>query len=212
MKKKPAGLALALLFASAQAQHAERFTPKPVTHAGLTVVLRDPGDQSHLARVFQVWQEAGHDLQTRGLTLPATRLTAARSAADFAHLTGYPANIAAITVKGEIYTQRLAAVRGRMLLPYTLRHEAFHLAQPPGLPRWLAEGLARIFSGEAVSGEAGAAPASATGLEGLSSAELSRQLSDASGEKLTALYREATRRAARELARRGWAGALKVRE
>ena len=134
-----------------------------VTRAGLTVIYRDPADRAQLARVFQVWEWAGQDLKARGLTLPPTTLTAARNASDFATLTGYPAHIAAVTLKGKIYTQRLAALQSKNLLPYTLRHEVFHLAQPPDLPRWLAEGLARMFSGEAAHD-----PPERTGLEGLS--------------------------------------------
>ena len=81
-----------------------------VTRAGLTVTYRDPADRGQLARVFTVWQKAAQDLKAKGLTLPPATLTASRNASDFASLTGYPAHIAAITLKGNIYTQRLAAL------------------------------------------------------------------------------------------------------
>ncbi|WP_135228668.1 hypothetical protein [Deinococcus fonticola] len=174
-----------------------------VTRAGLTVNYRDPADRAQLAQVFQVWQKAGQDLKVKGLTLPAATLTAARSANDFAALTGSPPHIAAITLKGKLYTQRLAALRGKQLLPYTLRHEAFHLAQPPDLPRWLAEGLARIFSGES-----GLDAPGRTGLEGLSEKDLDTRLAQASGPGLTRVYREATRRAGQRLERQGWPATL----
>lgn len=174
-----------------------------VTRAGLTVTYRDSADRAQLNRVFQVWEQAGQDLKAKGLPLPPTTLTAARSANDFASLTGYPAHIAAVTLKGKIYTQRLAALQGKNLLPYTLRHEAFHLAQPPDLPRWLAEGLARIFSGEAQND-----PPGRTGLEGLSEPELDTLLVQASGSGLNRVYREATRRAEQRLKQRGWGRTL----
>lgn len=174
-----------------------------VTRAGLTVTYRDPADRGHLARVFTVWQKAAQDLKAKGLTLPPATLTASRNASDFASLTGYPVHIAAITLKGNIYTQRLAALHARNLLPYTLRHEAFHLAQPPDLPRWLAEGLARVFSGEAQKD-----PPERTGLETLSERELDTLLARASGLGLNRVYREATRRAAQHLKQQGWQEAL----
>ena len=174
-----------------------------VSRAGLTVNYRDPADRTQLTRVFNVWEQAKQDLKARGLTLPPATLTASRNANDFAALTGYPAHIAAITLKGNIYTQRLAALHGKNLLPYTLRHEAFHLAQPPNLPRWLAEGLARIFSGEAEKDSP-----ERTGLETLSERELDTLLAQGSELGLNRVYREATRRAAQRLKQQGWRGAL----
>lgn len=181
-----------------------------LTRNGLTVTYRDPADRPQVAQVFRVWAQAKSDLEARGLKLPATTLISARSAADFAALTGAPANIAALTRDGTVYTQRLASLSGKNLLPLTLRHEAFHLAQPPELPRWLAEGLARIFSGEAQQD----APSHSQNsqLAALTNAELSERLSQWSGAQLSSAYREAARRASRLLARQGWAPTLATRE
>lgn len=197
---------LALLLSFSLNVSAQSLTGQTVTRSGLSVTYRSAADRAQLGRVFEVWSQAERDLKTRGLVLPSARLTASRNAADFAALTGYPAQIAAITTRGTIYTQRLAALQGKGLLPFTLRHEAFHLAQPPGLPRWLAEGLARIFSGEAQADRA-----ASTGLEALSSAELDARLRGGAGAPLNAAYLEATRRAARLLAKQGWESTLKTR-
>lgn len=175
--------------------------PQTVTSGGLSVTYRDPGDRAELGRVFAVWRQAGNDLRAAGLTLPPARLEAASSAADFASRTGGAANLAALALGGTLHTQRLASLAGKGLLTFTLRHEAFHLAQPPEAPRWLAEGLARIFSGEARADAPGP-----TGLEGLSAAQLSARLARRDPAGLNRAYREATRRAQGELRRRGWKG------
>lgn len=179
-----------------------------VTHNGLTVTYRDAADHPEVAQVFRMWAQAKTELKARGLKLPATSLIAARNAADFSALTGAPANIAAVTLNGAIYTQRLASLKGKNLLPYTLRHEAFHLAQPPDLPRWLAEGLARIFSGEAQQD----AHAPTGALAALTNAELTDRLTHWSGSQLNAAYREATRRAQQRLAQQGWNRTLATRD
>ena len=173
--------------------------PPTVTSGGLSVTARAPGDRAELVRVFALWRQAEGDLRAVGLTLPPTRLDAARDAADFASRTGGAANIAALTRGGTIFTQRLGSLAGKGLLAFTLRHEAFHRAQPQDAPRWLAEGLARIFSGEARADAPGP-----TGLERLSAGGLSERLAARDPAGLNRTYREATRRAARELRQRGW--------
>ncbi|WP_027482731.1 hypothetical protein [Deinococcus pimensis] len=171
--------------------------------ARLDVTVRDPGDRAHVATVRRAWSGAEQDLRALGLRLPGARLEAAASAADLAARTGEPWFVAASTRGTVIRTQRLGALAARGLLPLTVRHEAFHLAQPRGLPRWLAEGLARVFSGEASRD-----PASPTGLEGLRDADLDHLLATRDPARLTAAYREAARRARALVGRVGWKGAL----
>lgn len=174
-----------------------------VREGRLTVTLSDPRDRAHLGAVFGAWREAGRDLRALGLSVPEVQLRAASSADDFARQTGEPWFVAAVTRGRVIQTQRLGALAARGTLPLTLRHEAFHAAQPPGLSRWLAEGLARLFSGEAARD-----PAAPTGLEHLPPEALNRYLSARTSENLLRVYREATRQAREEVRARGWAGVL----
>ncbi|GGR33601.1 hypothetical protein [Deinococcus ruber] len=175
-----------------------------VRHGGLSVEYTDARDRAQLGVVFRAWDGAARDLRAIGLDVPATvRIEAAGGAADLAARTGAPAGIAAITQGNVIHTQRLSALAARGLLPFTVRHEAFHTAQPAALPRWLAEGLARTFSGEAASD-----PPGATGLENLPDAALNAQLLQRSAPRLNAAYHEATRRAGLLLRRRGWRAVL----
>ena len=176
-----------------------------VQHGRLSVTYADPRDRQQLGAVYKAWDAAARDLKELGLELPANvRIEAAGNAADFAARTGEPANIAASTRGAVIRMQRLSALAGRGLLPVTVRHEAFHTAQPPGIPRWLAEGLARTFSGEGR-----ADPRTPTGLEGMPDARLDAELLGRDPARLNAAYREATVRAAKLVRARGWKGALK---
>ena len=176
-----------------------------VQHGRLSVSYADPRDRQQLGAVYKAWDTAARDLKELGLGLPANvRIEAAGNAADFAARTGEPANIAASTRGAVIHMQRLSALAGRGLLPTTVRHEAFHTAQPPGIPRWLAEGLARTFSGEGR-----ADPHTPTGLEGLPDARLDAELLGRDPARLTAAYREATVRAAKLVRAQGWRGALR---
>ena len=174
-----------------------------VRQGGLTVTLSDPRDRASLGIVFETWRGAGRDLRALGLSVPEVELRAASTAENSARRTGEPWFMAAVTRGRVIHTQRLGALAARGSLPLTLRHEAFHAAQPPGLPRWLAEGLARVFSGEA-----GRDPATSTGLERLPDRELDRRLAARSAEDLLRVYREATRRARERVRARGWARVL----
>ena len=194
---------LALLLASAG--HASGAAPRvEVRHGGLSVGYTDARDRASLNTVFLSWNAAVRDLRAIGLTVPATvRIEAAGNAAGFAARTGEPAGIAASTRGSVIRTQRLSALGVRGLLPFTVRHEAFHTAQPAGIPRWLAEGLARTFSGEALSD-----PHTPTGLEGLLDASLSAQLLTRDPARLNAAYHEATRRARLLVQKRGWRAVL----
>lgn len=175
-----------------------------VTRGNLTVSYQDASDARHLPLVFGTFEKAARDLKALGLMVPRVNLIAASNAADFAHQTGEPVSIAASTRGNTIYTQRLTALAGRGILADTIRHETFHTAQPATLPRWLAEGLARVFSGESQHD-----PAGHTGLEDLSDAQLNdRLLGRAPGEAGQA-YAEASRRARALLQKVGWPGALK---
>ncbi|GGL79830.1 hypothetical protein GCM10010840_17180 [Deinococcus aerolatus] len=190
-------LSLTLPIPGAQAYEAQ--------HGALTVSYADPRDRQHLGVVFVAWDRAARDLRALGLPPPArVRLEAAGNAADFAARTGEPVNIAASTRGAVIRTQRLSALSARGLLPTTVRHEAFHTAQSARIPRWLAEGLARTFSGE---GQAD--PRTSTGLESARANRLDAELLNRDAAQLSAAYREATVRAARLVRARGWKGALR---
>ncbi|GMA15456.1 hypothetical protein E5F05_00215 (plasmid) [Deinococcus metallilatus] len=169
----------------------------------LSVTVSDARDRTYLPAAFGAWRGAERDLRSLGLTVPDVRLEAASSAADFARRTGEPWFVAATTRGTVIHTQRLGALAAQGSLAVTLRHEAFHAAQPPALPRWLAEGLARVFSGEG-----GHDPLSPTGLEQVPEGELDRLLANRTGPGLPAAYREATRRARQLVGAQGWARVL----
>lgn len=177
-----------------------------VTRGTLTVTCGDPRDRAQLPLVFHTWAQATADLRAHGLNVRAVHLIAASSAADFARMTGEPASIAASTRGQTITTQRLGALAARGILDSTVRHEAFHTTQPSGLPRWLAEGLARVFSGEARTDPP--APAALTALNGT---QLDAQLLGRDAGQARDAYREATRRALALVKRAGWAGALGTR-
>ena len=175
-----------------------------VQHGGLTVTYSDARDRLQLGAVFRVWDAAARDLKALGLPPPAkVSVIAASSAANFTALTGESANIAASTRGATIYTQRLTALALSGRLPITIRHEAFHTAQPAGTPRWLAEGLARTFSGEANND-----PPGLTGLGNLSADELDARLLSRDPARLNAAYTEATRRAGQTVRLKGWKAAL----
>ena len=176
-----------------------------VQHGGLTIRYSDPHDRQQLGAVFRAWDAAARDLKAIGLPPPAqVKLVAAGNASDFAALTGEPANIAASTRGATIYTQRLTALAVAGRLPITIRHEAFHTAQPAGLPRWLAEGLARTFSGEAKND-----PKEPTGLGSLSGERLDAQLLSRDPLRLKAAYAEAAPAGGSGSSRtRSWKGAL----
>jgi hypothetical protein len=175
-----------------------------VQRGGLSVSYTDPRDRLQLGAVFGAWEAAVRDLGALGLSPPGqVTLEAAGSAAEFAQRTGAGGTTAAITRGTMICTQRLTALAQAGRLPATVRHEAFHTAQPPGLPRWLAEGLARVFSGEA-----GSDPAGPTGLAGLSGPALDGRLQDRDPARQRAAYLEATRRAQRQVKAGGWRAVL----
>jgi hypothetical protein len=166
----------------------------------LTVTLQDSRDEAQLGTVFSAFKQAQLDLKAIGLKPKSVRLEALSSANAFARATGEPAFVAASTQAQTIRTQRLGALKTRGLLEFTVRHELFHTAQPASLPRWLAEGLARHFSGEDARDSRGA-----TGLEAFPNNKLDRLLlARNSRTSLNLVYLEATRRAVKLIRTRGW--------
>lgn len=173
----------------------------------LTVTLHDSRDQAQLATVFNTFKKAQTDLAEIGLEVKSVRLEAFSSANAFASTTGEPAFVAASTQGQTIRTQRLGALKARGLLEFTTRHEVFHTAQPASLPRWLAEGLARHFSGEDTrdSGQP-------SGLESVSNDQLDELLlARRSRTALNLVYLEATRRAVKLVRSKGWRYVLNLR-
>jgi hypothetical protein len=166
----------------------------------LTVTLQDARDQAQLATVFKAFKKAQTDLTEIGLEVKPIKLEAFSSADAFARASGEPAFVAASTRDHTIRTQRLGALKTRGLLEFTIRHEVFHTAQPASLPRWLAEGLARHFSGEDARDSV-----QSSSLESVSNGKLDELLL-ARGSKtaLNLVYLEATRRAVKLIRSRGW--------
>ncbi len=176
-------------------------------HGRLTVQYADPRDRGQLGTVFRAFDAAVADLRALHLPLPASvHVVAAANAADFTARTGEPAGIAASTLHRTIRTQRLTALAARGLLPVTIRHETFHAAQPEGVARWRAEGLARTFSGESARD-----PDGPTGLESLPERALDAALQGRDPARLAAAYREASRRVGRLLRTRSWSAVMQGR-
>jgi hypothetical protein len=166
----------------------------------ITVTIQDPRDETQLGIVFRTFKKAQADLAEIGLEIKQVKFEAFSSADEFARATGEPAFVAASTRDQTIRTQRLGALKTRGLLEFTVRHEVFHTAQPATLPRWLAEGLARHFSGEDARDSS-----QPSGLESVLNGKLDDLLL-ARGSKtaLHLVYLEATRRAVKLIRTRGW--------
>ncbi len=173
----------------------------------LSVQLHDPRDEAQLNAVFVSFKHAQTELEAIGLEPKAVKLEAFSSAAGFARATGEPYFVAASTRGQTIQTQRLGALKARGLLSFTIRHEVFHTAQPANLPRWLAEGLARHFSGE--DARDSLAP---SGLEFTTNTQLDKLLTARdSRATLNLVYLEATRRAKKLVRMQGWKRTLAQR-
>jgi hypothetical protein len=171
----------------------------------LTVKIHDSRDETQLGIVFRTFKKTQADLAEIGLEIKQVKLEAFSNANAFAHATGEPAFVAASTRGQTIRSQRLGALKIRGLLEFTIRHEVFHTAQPTSLPRWLAEGLARHFSGEDARDSS-----QPSGLESVSNARLDELLlARASRTALNLVYLEATRRAVKLIRSRGWKLTLK---
>jgi hypothetical protein len=170
----------------------------------LTIKYHDPRDKAQLEIVILAWQEAQTKLRAIGLEGRAITLEAYASAGEFTRATGESWFVAAITQNNRIQTQRLGALKARGILKFTILHETFHTVQPTKLPRWLAEGLARIFSGENVSDP------NHTNLEQFSESQLGNALEGRNTQiNLEQAYWEASRRAKNLLSTRGWKSVLK---
>ncbi len=169
----------------------------------LTIKYHDPRDKNQLETVMLTWKDAQTKLRAIGLEPRAVTLEAYASAAQFSKATGEPWFVAAVTQGAQIQTQRFAALKTRGILKFTILHEAFHTVQPAKLPRWLAEGLARIFSGENSNDP------THTDFEQISESKLITALESRNAQvKLEQAYWEASRRAQKLLAARGWKSVL----
>jgi hypothetical protein len=169
----------------------------------LTIKYHDPRDKAQLEVVILSWKDAQTKLRVIGLEPSAITLEAYGSAAEFTKATGEPWFVAAVTQGKRIQTQRLGALKARGILRFTVLHEAFHTVQPAKLPRWLAEGLARIFSSENTNDP------NRTKLEQLSEPQLNTVLEGRNAQvSLNQAYWEASRRAWALLAARGWKSLL----
>jgi hypothetical protein len=199
-------LLLSLLWNNALAQP-RRFT---ITYGSLTLSYTDPKDKAYVQRVRRVYDESMPRLRKIGLSIRAVHIIAAQNANDFYRLTNEGVKVAAIAMGQTIYTQRWGALATHGRLERTLRHELFHAMQPPlsrSFPLWLAEGLARIFSGEA-SGDPNTNldPSTASHWATLSAGQLEAILGNRQHPQLSQAYAEASRRAQILLAARGWRG------
>ncbi len=187
---------IALLFSSS-------FAVSTFQTTNLTIKYHDPKDKAQLETVLFAWKDAQTKLSAIGLEPQTITLEAYASAAQFSKATGEPWFVAAVTQGTRIQTQRLGALKARGILKFTILHEAFHSVQPSKLPRWLAEGLARIFSSENSN------DSTRTKLEQVSEAQLNTALEGRNAQvTLEQAYWEASRRAGKLLAVRGWKSVL----
>lgn len=116
----------------------------------VVIYTASEADRRYLLDIFEIIADARDDLQTWQLELPASHLIIHPDLASYQTATGQAWYVAAIADRAElrIDMQRARVLSERGSLQLTLRHELFHVAQPEGLARYLAEGLAMHFSGE----------------------------------------------------------------
>ncbi|MEM7738738.1 MAG: hypothetical protein AAF267_23465 [Deinococcota bacterium] len=116
----------------------------------VTVLTAHEADRRYLLEVFEIIAEAREDLRRWQLELPASQLVIHPDLSSYQVVTQQPWYVAATANRTEsrIDMQRARVLVERGSLRLTLRHELFHLAQPEGLPRYVAEGLAMHFAGE----------------------------------------------------------------
>ncbi|PZA06962.1 MULTISPECIES: hypothetical protein [unclassified Meiothermus] len=133
---------------------------------GFIVQIASPADARYLPRLFQSLERARRELRGWGLRPPdRVRVVVHPTLGSYRKATAQPWFVLAQAdrAQGRIDLQRLSVVVERGGLEAVLRHEYFHLAQPEGWARWLAEGSAMIFAAQRPSAKA---------LEGVSTARL----------------------------------------
>jgi hypothetical protein len=123
-----------------------------VTDGFFVIETASSTDAFYLKEVFAILQQARQDIRAnQALALPEQVLIRIHPTLEsFQNATAAAWYLASLADKstGTIQTQRLRVLLERGSLEKTLRHELFHLAQPEGWPRWLAEGSAMVFAGE----------------------------------------------------------------
>lgn len=134
---------LLLITASAQ-------TWQEATDGVVKVHTASDADRAYLPEIFAILQQARRDLRGWGLTLTPLTIVIHPDMTSYQTATGMPWYVAAVA---DIQSRQLDMQRARVLtergsLVATLRHELFHLAQPAGLERYVAEGLAMHFARE----------------------------------------------------------------
>jgi hypothetical protein len=139
-----------LLVLAGMTAHAE--TWQHATDGRFVVETASPADRENLGSVFATLQEAARELrQDWGLGLPKrVRVRIYPTLAAYTAATAQPWYVAATADRDAVtlHLQRLRVLSERGSLETTLRHELFHLVQPPDWPRWRAEGSAMRFAGE----------------------------------------------------------------
>lgn len=148
------------------------------TDDSFTVLTAAAEDAEHLQAVFSILQCAKQDLR-RGwnLTLPpGVTVVIHPDLTSFSQATRLPWYIAGAADRTNLVlnVQRLRVLLERQSLETTLRHELFHLVQPPDWSRWQSEGAAMLFAGELPSAQP---------FEGISEAELNRRLATAASRE-----------------------------
>ncbi len=123
---------------------------QPASDGHVTVLTTHEADRRYLLDIFEIVATARGDLKSWQLELPATTLVIHPDLTSYQITTEQPWYVAAIANQTDqrIDMQRARVLAERGSLQFTLRHELFHLAQPPKLPRYIAEGLAMHFAGE----------------------------------------------------------------
>ena len=134
-----------LLLTTAVAQ-----TWQEATDGVVTVRTASNADRAYLPEVFAIIQQARRDLRGWGLALEPLTIVIHPALTNYQAATGMPWYVAAVadTHARRLDMQRVRVLAERGSLTATLRHELFHLAQPAGLERYVAEGLAMHFAHE----------------------------------------------------------------